>query len=157
MFGVRERGGGGVLLRDRGGDVDFVELYADGGGRRAVISARERKEREELRNRHQVYQYEDETGRIVDGMEWITTQHLDLSPGRAGAPSVQPHCAAFHHSQALFAAAVGRHIIGTHTPISSILSFQVMESIRIRPTPSTCCLGLIWRAICVGWAQSLTP
>ncbi|OAE26773.1 hypothetical protein AXG93_1129s1220 [Marchantia polymorpha subsp. ruderalis] len=111
MFGVRERGGGGVLLRDRGGDVDFVELYADGGGRRAVISARERKEREELRNRHQVYQYEDETGRIVDGMEWITTQHLDLSPGRAGAPSVQPHCAAFHHSQALFAAAVGRHII----------------------------------------------
>lgn len=51
------------------------------------------------------------------GMEWITTQHLDLSPVRAGAPSVQPHCAAFHHTQALFAAAVGRNIIGKFDPV----------------------------------------
>jgi hypothetical protein len=47
------------------------------------------------------------------GMEWITTQHLDLTPVRAGTPAVQAHCAAFHHTQALFAAAIGRTIIGT--------------------------------------------
>lgn len=45
-------------------------------------------------------------------MKWTATQHLDLQPVRSGAPAVQPHCAAFHHSQALIAVAVGRNIVG---------------------------------------------
>lgn len=45
-------------------------------------------------------------------MKWVATQHLDLQPVRSGAPAVQPHCAAFHHSQALIAVAVGRNIVG---------------------------------------------
>ncbi|KAL2621606.1 hypothetical protein R1flu_001811 [Riccia fluitans] len=102
-------GGGGGGGKRGGGASDFLELYGDGGRRRAVTSSKDRREREG--DRRQVYHYEDETGRGVEGMEWITTQHLDLSPVTAGAPSLQPHCAAFHHSQALFAAAVGRHII----------------------------------------------
>lgn len=44
-------------------------------------------------------------------MKWVATQHLDLQPVRSGAPAVQPHCAAFHHSQALIAVAVGRNIV----------------------------------------------
>ncbi|KAJ7550857.1 hypothetical protein O6H91_07G121700 [Diphasiastrum complanatum] len=46
-------------------------------------------------------------------MEWVTTQHLDLRPMRSAlqvTQQQQPQCGAFHHSQALFAAAVGNHI-----------------------------------------------
>ncbi|KAL3680721.1 hypothetical protein R1sor_023677 [Riccia sorocarpa] len=113
MLGVKGRGGGrGGGVGNRGGGArEFVELYGDGAGRRPVTSYRDRTEKEDDRFRRQLSHYEDETGRGVEGMEWITTQHLDLSPATAGAPSLQPHCAAFHHSQALFAAAVGRHII----------------------------------------------
>ncbi len=45
-------------------------------------------------------------------MKWVTTQQLDLKPVRAGSAGIQPHCGAFHHSQALFAVAVGRNIVG---------------------------------------------
>ena len=45
-------------------------------------------------------------------MKWTATQHLDLQPVRSGAPAAQPHCATFHHSQALIAVAVGRNIVG---------------------------------------------
>lgn len=45
-------------------------------------------------------------------MKWTATHHLDLQPVRSGAPAVQPHVAAFHHSQALIAVAVGRNIVG---------------------------------------------
>jgi hypothetical protein len=45
-------------------------------------------------------------------MKWTATQNLDLQPVRSGAPAVQPHCAAFHQSQALIAVAVGRNIVG---------------------------------------------
>jgi hypothetical protein len=49
-------------------------------------------------------------------MKWTATQHLDLQPVRSGAPAVQPHCAAFHHSQALIAVAVGRNVVGEWMP-----------------------------------------
>jgi len=48
----------------------------------------------------------------VKKMEWTTIQHLDLRHVGREAKPLQPHAAAFHPSQALIAAAVGKYIIG---------------------------------------------
>lgn len=61
-------------------------------------------------------------------MKWTATQHLDLQPVRSGAPAVQPHCAAFHHSQALIAVAVGRNIVGELRAFSEALSRFLLNS-----------------------------
>lgn len=42
-------------------------------------------------------------------MEWKALLHLNLQLGVRTPP--QPHCAAFHHSQALVAVAAGRHVL----------------------------------------------
>lgn len=47
----------------------------------------------------------------MDKMEWVTMQHLDLRQVARGVKLLQPHCGAFHHTQALLAAAVGRYIV----------------------------------------------
>eukprot|EP00249_Psilotum_nudum_P034386 c53380_g1_i1 orf=3-1235(-) len=44
-------------------------------------------------------------------MEWITTQHLDLQLPSSVPKALQPQCAAFHHSQALLAVALGQYIL----------------------------------------------
>ncbi|KAK8327875.1 hypothetical protein V6Z11_A11G211500 [Gossypium hirsutum] len=45
-------------------------------------------------------------------MEWTTLQHLDLQHVARGIlQPLQPHAAAFHHTQALVAAAIGTYII----------------------------------------------
>jgi hypothetical protein len=56
-------------------------------------------------------------------MKWVTTQQLDLKPVRAGSAGIQPHCGAFHHSQALFAVAVGRNIVGKKKLLFSFFFF----------------------------------
>jgi hypothetical protein len=57
-------------------------------------------------------------------MKWVTTQQLDLKPVRAGSAGIQPHCGAFHHSQALFAVAVGRNIVGKKKLFSFFFFFS---------------------------------
>ncbi len=58
-------------------------------------------------------------------MKWVTTQQLDLKPVRAGSAGIQPHCGAFHHSQALFAVAVGRNIVGKKKLLFSFFFFSL--------------------------------
>ncbi|MBA0653580.1 hypothetical protein Goklo_020740 [Gossypium klotzschianum] len=51
-------------------------------------------------------------------MEWTTLQHLDLQHVARGIlQPLQPHAAAFHHTQALVAAAIGTYIIDIGSPV----------------------------------------
>lgn len=71
-------------------------------------------------------------------MKWVTTQHLDLQPVRSGSAAIQPHCAAFHHSQALFAVAVGRNVVG------EFLFFPSMSCQSVTMVNLHFDLGLSW-------------
>ncbi|XP_047315522.1 uncharacterized protein LOC124919343 [Impatiens glandulifera] len=44
-------------------------------------------------------------------MEWSTLQHLDLRHAGRSSKPLQPHAAAFHPTQALVAAAIGKHVV----------------------------------------------
>ncbi|XP_016683041.1 uncharacterized protein [Gossypium hirsutum] len=73
-------------------------------------------------------------------MEWTTLQHLDLQHVARGIlQPLQPHAAAFHHTQALVAAAIGTYIIEFDALTGSKLSTIDIGSPVVRMSYSPAC------------------
>ncbi|KAH1082248.1 hypothetical protein J1N35_022009 [Gossypium stocksii] len=81
-------------------------------------------------------------------MEWTTLQHLDLQHVARGIlQPLQPHAAAFHHTQALVAAAIGTYIIEFDALTGSKLSTIDIGSPVVRmsysPAGGQCVIAIL--------------